>query len=256
MKMLIEAMKTPTLITFFLCLVVPAFGSFDELVKQGDAYDAKFKPDSALQYYLPAEKLQPGNAALLVKIARQYVYRMADQPSNASKAQSGRTALAYAERAIKLAPNECDSHLALAICLGKLTPYFGNKENVEASRRIKTASETAVKLDPGNDLAWHFLGRWHQELAQIGGVTRALALVVYGGLPAASNEEAVRCFKKAVELRPDRLIHHIELGRTYAAMGLKDEAIKSLKKGLSMPNIDKDDPETKQRGKSTLDKLD
>jgi len=121
---------------------------------------------------------------------------------------------------------------------------------------VVSASETAVKLDPRNDLAGHFLGRWHQELAQIGGVTRALALVAYDGLPAALNEEAVRCFKKAVALRPDRLIHHIELGRTYAAMGLKDEAIKSLKKGLSMANIDKDDPETKQRGKSTLDKLD
>lgn len=248
-------MKTSAIIALLAGWAVSAFGNFAELVKQGDAYDAQYKPDAALQYYLPAEKLQPDNAALLVKIARQYVYRMPDQPSKEATIQSGRTALSYAERAVKLAPDQCDSHLALAICLGKLTPYFGNKESVEASRRIKAASETAVKLDPNNDFAWHFLGRWHQELAQIGGVTRALALVVYGGLPAASNEEAVRCFQKAIALRPDRLIHHIEIGRTYAAMGRKEEARKALEKGLAMPNIDHDDPETKQRGKSTLDKL-
>ena len=38
-----------------------AFGNFAELVKQGDVYDAQFKPEAALQYYLPAEKLEPNN---------------------------------------------------------------------------------------------------------------------------------------------------------------------------------------------------
>lgn len=245
-------MKT---IVLLLLGVTCAWADFTELVKQGDIYDKQFKPEAALQYYLPAEKLKPDDASLMVKIARQYVYRMADLRAKAGKLASGRIALSYAERAVTLAPDECDSHLALAICLGKLTPFLGNKENVEASRRIKTAAETAVKLEPKNDFAWHFLGRWHQELAQIGGVTRALVLVVYGGLPAASNEEAVRCFMKAIALRPDRLIHHIELGRTYAAMGRKEDAIKALQMGLALPDVDHDDPETRRRGKSALDKL-
>ena len=231
------------------------FGNFAELVKQGDAYDAKYQPDAALQYYLPAEKLDPNNAALLVKLARQYVFRMTDLPLKEDKIASARTALAYAERAVKAAPKESDPHLSVAICWGKLTPLVGNREAVEASRKIKADAEIAVKLDPRSDYAWLVLGRWHQELADVGGVTRALAFVAYGGLPAASNEEAVRCFEKAIALRPDRLIHHVELGRTYAAMGRKDEAIKLLKKGLAMPNTEKDDPETKQRGKATLQKL-
>jgi tetratricopeptide (TPR) repeat protein len=232
-----------------------AFGNFAELVKQGDVYDAQFKPDAALQYYLPAEKLEPNNAALLVKIARQYVYRMADQTSKTDQLKTGRTALAYAERAVKLAPNECDSHLALAICVGKLTPLLGNKEGVEASRRIKVAAETAVKLNPKNDYAWHLLGRWHQELAQIGGLTRTVAKLVYGELPAASNDEAVKCFEKAIALKPDRLIHHVELGRTYAQMGRKPEAKQYIEKGLAMPDREKDDPETKERGRKTLRSL-
>ncbi|MFN0076771.1 MAG: hypothetical protein ACKVY0_09870 [Prosthecobacter sp.] len=233
-----------------------AFGNFTELVEQGDAYDVKYQPDAALQYYLPAEQLDPNNAALLVKIARQYVFRMNDLPSKEQKLASGRTALAYAERAVKAAPKECDPHLSVAICWGKLTPFMGNRENVEASSKIKMAAETAVKLNPRNDYAWHLLGRWHQELADIGGVTRALAYVAYGGLPAASNDAAIRCFEKAIALRPDRLIHHIELGRTCAAMGRKDEALKHLQRGLAMPNTEKDDPETKLRGKAALKKLD
>ena len=248
-------MRSTLIIALLLASIGHAFGNVAELMKQGDAYDAKYEPDAALQYYLPAEKLEPANAALLVKIARQYVFRMTELASMSEKIASGRKALAYAERAVKAAPSECDPHLSVAICLGKLTPFMGNKESVEASRQIKSSAEKAVKLNPRNDYAWHLLGRWHQELADIGGVTRALAYVAYGGLPAASNEEAVRCFEKAIALRPDRLIHHVELGRTYAAMGRKDDAIKQLRKGLAMPNVEKDDPETKQRGKATLEKL-
>lgn len=233
-----------------------AIGGFAELVRQGDAHDTKYQPDAALQYYLPAEQLDPTNAALLVKIARQHVFRMPGLKSKADQLTSGRTALAYAERAVKAAPNESDSHLSVAICWGKLTPLLGNKESVAASRQIKTAAETAVRLNPRSDYAWHLLGRWHQELAQIGGLTRGLALVVYGGLPAASHDEAVRCFEQALMLRPDRLIHHIELGRTFAAMGRIDEAQKYLQQGLAMPNKEKDDPETKQRGRATLKQLD
>ncbi len=248
-------MKTTLILLTAALITGHALGDFAELVKQGDVYDAQFKPDAALQSYLPAEKLKPDDAALLVKIARQYVYRMPDLSSNSEQLRSARTALAYAERAVKLAPKKCDPHLAVAICLGKLTPLVGNREGIEASYKIKVAADNAVKLDPKSDYAWHLLGRWHQELAQMGGMTRAVALIVYGGLPAASDDEAVRCFKQAMALRPDRLIHYIELGRTYAAMGRTEEALKFLQQGLAMKNTDKDDPETKERGKETLQKL-
>lgn len=248
-------MNWPLILITALVVTTHASGDYAELVRQGDAHDAKFQPDEALRYYLPAEQLAPANAALLVKIARQHVYRMPELPSKSDKIAAGRAALAYAERAVKAAPDECDPHLSVAICWGKLTPYLGSKESIAASRRIKTAADNAARLNPRSDYAWHLLGRWHQELAQIGGLTRALALVVYGGLPAASNEEAVRCFQKALALRPDRLIHHIELGRTYAAMGRKDDARKFLRQGLAMPNTEKDDPETKRRGKAALAEL-
>ncbi len=248
-------MRAALRITLLALIAGNCFGNLAELIREGDKLDAEYKPAAALQFYLPAEKLDPGNAALLVKIARQYVFRMPDLPSGAAQLQSGRTALAYAERAVKLAPNLCDAHLSVAICLGKLTPLLGNKESVEASRRIKLAAETAVKLDPRSDYAWHMLGRWHQAMADISGVTRVVAKLVYGELPAASNEEAARCFQQSIALKPDRLIHHIELGRTYAQMGRKKEARLLLEKGLAMPNREKDDPETKGRGRKTLQTL-
>jgi hypothetical protein len=51
------------------------------------------------------------------------------------------------------------------------------------------------------------------------------------------------------------LIHHIELGRTYAQMGKAEEARKAINKGLAMPETEKDDPESKRRGRAALEKL-
>lgn len=232
-----------------------ARADFDELVKSGDVFDAKSQSEQALKYYLPAEKLEPKDAGLLVKISRQYALRMNDLPKEADKIASCRTGLGYAERAVAIAPSECDPHLSVAICLGKLTPFLGNKERIQASRQIKISADKAVKLNPKNDYAWHILGRWHQALANIGGVTRMLASAVYGGLPEASNETAVDCFKKAMALNPNRLVHVIELGRTYAMMGRKAEAKKYLEMGLAMPNKEKDDAETKQRGRVSLKEI-
>ena len=237
------------------CTTLSVFADFAELVKSGDAQEAKFQYDEALKYYLPAEKLKPDDAALLVKISRQYALRMNDLPDKAGKTASGRKALSYAERAVALAPNQSDPHLAVAICLGKLTPFMGNREMVEASKQIKISAEKAVKLDPKNDYAWHLLGRWHQSLANIGGATRALAGIIYGRLPAASNETAVECFRKAIALNPDRLVHFVELGRTYGMMGREAEAKRYLERGLAMPDRERDDPETKQRGRASLKQL-
>lgn len=65
----------------------------------------------------------------------------------------------------------------------------------------------------------------------------------------------MECFKKAIALNPNRLLHLVELGRTYAMMGKKAEAKKLLEAGLAMPNKEKDDPETKQRGRATLKEI-
>lgn len=244
------------LIPFFVWLATnPARADFAELVKAGDVQDARFQSDEALKSYLPAEKLDPKNVDLLVKISRQYALRMNDLPKDADKIASGRTALAYAERAVAVAPDRCDPNLCVAICLGKLTPFLGNRESIEASRQIKISADKAVRFDPKNDYAWHILGRWHQSLANIGGATRLLAGAIYGGLPTASNETAVECFKKAMALNPGRLVHVVELGRTYALMGKKAEAKKYLEAGLAMPNKEKDDPETKQRGRAALKEI-
>ena len=229
--------------------------SAEELIQQGDVFYDKLQAAEALKFYLPAEKLDSNNVRLLVRIARQYRHLMSDATNASEKKPLGITAVNYAQRAVALAPNDPEPHLALAIGYGKLLPIEETKQQVATLPLIKIAADKAIALNPSNDLAWQVLGRWYLALADVGTLKRAYAQVAYGKLPPAKAEDAVRCFEKAIELNPNRLMHYIELGRTYAQMGRKADARKFINKGLAMPETEKDDPATKEIGRQILKKL-
>jgi tetratricopeptide (TPR) repeat protein len=225
------------------------------LIAQGDAFDVRLQTADALAVYLKAEKLEPANAELLVKIAKQYGESMVTLTKADDKRRIGGIAVDYAKRAVALAPKSGLAHLALAICYGRVILVVPNKTKVEYSRLVRDNVELATKLDPSQDFAWHVLGRWHQGVSTVNGVLKLLIKIIYGGLPKASLPEAVACFEKAIKLNPDRLCHVIELGRTYAFMEKYAEARKLIERGLAMPNKEPDDPRTKDRGRDTLKEI-
>jgi tetratricopeptide (TPR) repeat protein len=227
----------------------------DALIAKGDQFDKQLQAKEALEDYLPANKLKPDNVYLLVRIARQYRHLMSDTSSKQEKLRLGNISLKFAERAATLAPNNAEAQLSPAISYGKMSPYMGSRDQFNASPRIKAAADRTLQLDPTNDNAWHILGRWNRVLANVSAVKRLLAKTLYGDLPVTTNEAAEKCLLKAIAINPNRLMHYIELGRIYAQMGRKEEARKNIQKGLSMPNKEKDDPELKEIGKQTLEKL-
>jgi tetratricopeptide (TPR) repeat protein len=252
-------MTLATFRNFSLVILLSCTASFadtvEELLAKGDAFDRRFEAADALSIYLIAEKADPKNVDILLRIARQYRHLLQDTASKKEKLQLGRIALGYAQRAASLAPDNPETHLSIAITYGKMLPFMGSKEQVETSPRIKTAVDRTLQLDPRNDLAWHILGRWNRTLAEISGLKRAVAGTLYGSLPKGSKEEAAKDLEKAISLNPNRLMHYIELGRVYALMGRKNDARKFINKGMSMPDVEKDDSEMKAKGRETLEKL-
>lgn len=225
------------------------------LMAKGDEFDKRLQAKEALEYYMPANKLEPDNVDILVRIARQYRHLMADASSNKEKLRLGYISLEFANRASSLAPKNAEAQLSPAISYGKMLPFMGSKDQVNAAPRIKAAVDRALQLDPTNDNAWHILGRWNRVLADVNAVKRALAKALYGGLPVTTNEAAEKCLLKAIEINPNRLIHYIELGHVYVQMGRKEDARKYIKKGLAMPDKEKDDPEMREIGVQLLEKL-
>lgn len=243
-------------VVLLLCpWVARAEDSATAAMARGDVCDEKLETKEALAAYLEAEKLGRRDSEVLRKISRELALSMPDAGSPEEKRALGEKALAYSQRAVAANPMDPHAQLGLAICYGRVAPFLDNKTKIAYSKLVKEQADKAIKLDPSLDYGYHVLGAWNYELAGLNSVLRVVAKLIYGELPTASYEEAVRNFKKAIELAPNRVVHHIELGRTYAAMGLAALAREELNKGLALPNREKDDPGTKERGRAALKKL-
>ena len=248
------------------CTLIGAFASVlifvssvraqvEELVKTGDDLDEKNRNSEALLIYLKVDEQMPNDAEILRRLAKQYAQLMLDARSSSEKRQLGEKALDAAKRAVTAGPNNSQAHLALAIVYGRIAFSEPARRKIEMSRLIREEAETAVRLDPKNDNAWHVLGRWNYEVANFNPILKALAQAVYGRLPDASNEKAVEYFSKAIVLQPRRVAHHLELGRVYLALGQKQNARQQFDKGLSLPSTEKEDENNKQRARETLRQL-
>lgn len=218
------------------------------------AAEARFDSAAALKLYLEIDTLQPNQAAVLQKISRQYSDLTLDTPDVAEKRRLCQQALAYAQRAVALAPNDPVNLLSLAICYGKLATYADTRTKLEHSKRVKQYAEQSLQLDPSYDYAYHVLGRWNYEVASLGSATRLIVRLVYGGLPPASTAEAVRLLQRAVALSPHLPAHQVELGFALLADGQREAACDVLEKALRMPKREKYDDEGFARARRALEK--
>jgi tetratricopeptide (TPR) repeat protein len=223
------------------------------LIQQGDAEDARHQPRAALVNLHQAETIEPENIGVLLRISKQYG-DLVDQTKSKDIAKAlAEKALNYGRRAITCDSNNAKAHLNLSICYGKMTDFVGNKVKMEYAKLIHDEAQRSIDLDATDDYAWHVMGRWHFGVANLNGVLRTLASLVYGGLPPASNDDAAHCLKKAAELAPQRMMHHAELAKVYSAMGKTDLAAQEWQNVLGIRPADTQDENYQKEARSVLD---
>jgi tetratricopeptide (TPR) repeat protein len=222
------------------------------LLKQGDAEERLGHTRNALNHFRAAEEMDPQNVGVLLRISKQYSDLIAITKPRDSAQQIAQRSLNYARRAVEVDSNVAKGHLSLAVAYGKMTDFLGNKEKLEYSKYIKQEVEKSIELDKTDDYAWHVLGCWHAGVANVSGMLKLMAKLVYGGMPPASHEEAVKCFKKAIELTPQRVMHHSELARVYQFMGKKDLAAKEWKAVLALPASSSEDEKDQAEAREAL----
>jgi tetratricopeptide (TPR) repeat protein len=223
------------------------------LVQQGDIADKQGKSRVALTSLRAAEAIEPQNAGVLLRISKQYGDLIAVTKPEDNAKRMADLGLDYANRAVAADSKNAKAHLNLAISYGHMTDFVGNKTKLEYSKIIRDETAKSIELDPTDDFAWHVLGRWEAGVANVSGVLKALASIVYGGMPKASNEEAVKCFRKALEIAPQRLIHHAELAHVYAQMGKNDLALQEWQNTLGIRAQDSDDVAYQKEARAALD---
>jgi tetratricopeptide (TPR) repeat protein len=236
----------------FLCLVLANArlaaqdASLTNLLADGFRHEQLGETDAALQSYLAASRLAPTNVDILCLLAKQYCDSMHLAANHTACKIAAEHALACATNALQFAPDSSKAHVCAAICYAKNFPYLDNQKRVAYSRLIKAEAEKAIALDPNYDLAYHMLGRWNFEVSNMGFFLRGLVRMAYGGLPKASKETAIQNFKKAIELAPNRIIHHLQLARLYHYTDQENLTAEELKKCDTLTPLDMDDKDAQR----------
>jgi tetratricopeptide (TPR) repeat protein len=247
--------KSVPLIALLLAVTASAEdASFTKLIVQGDEVEKQGKSRVALEIFRRAEKLKPNDVGVLLRIAKQYSDLVSQTHPKEAAQKVAEQSLEYSQRAVALDDSSAKAHLSLAIAYGRMTDFVGNKEKLEYSKLIKQEAERAAELDPKDDFSWHVLGRWHAGVADTNGVLKAMAKVVYGGLPPASMEDAAKYLKKAVEIAPQRMIHRAELARVYEKLHKTELARQEWQNVLGIKPVDSQDQEYHREAKVALQK--
>lgn len=222
---------------------------------EGDAYRDEFNSEMALQSYLNANKEDSSNATYIWKIVREYTDMGVFAESKDETKAHYTDAEKWARGCVSMFPENADCHLFLAVAVGKVALISGKKKMVRLSREVKEESTKAIELNPNLDGSYHVLARWNRKVANLSWFSRTFAKIIYGGLPSASNEDAVMNFEKAIDLRPDRMLHYFELGITYKELGEKAKAREAFEKCLSMEVAERQDAGRQEKAEKFLKKL-
>lgn len=227
-----------------------------DLISHGDAAYKKFDNKAALEFFKKALETEPKNYEAAWKSARAYVdvgEKLSDTKERRAYYEKGYDC---AQKAVAINPDGSKGHLFLSIAIGRVALDAGAKERVRLSKEVKSEVDKALAIDPQDDVAWHVLGRWHRRLSTLSWIEKNFANMFLGGVPKeASMENAVDCFKKAIQLNPSHINHHLELGITHEKMGKKDLAVAAYSKVLELPIRDADDEDHKKEAEERLKKM-
>jgi hypothetical protein len=205
------------------------------LVAAGDSAYARLDLDAATTLYRRAHGASPGSYEAAWKLARALTDAATVRTSAKEQRRLCEEAAPLARAAVALDPAGAMGHTYLAIALGKLALSVGGREKVRLAREIEVEARAALALDPKDDVAHDVLGVWNREMAELPGVQRLFATVLYGRLPQASMDSAVTHLRAAVALRPEAIAHAVELGTTLADQRHDREAAAVLERALALP---------------------
>ncbi len=201
----------------------------------GDSALAKFDLRAATVAYEKAHRGAPASYEAAWKLARAAADSATNSSERADQRRLCQTADTLARAAVALNPSGSKGHLYRAIALGKLALFEGGKKKVRLSHAIKAEADSALALDPSEDLAHHVVGVWNREVVGLPGLLKLFANTFFGSLPQASLDSALVHLRRAEALRPDVIPHRVELGITLAAAKRYPEAAAELQAALDLP---------------------
>jgi tetratricopeptide (TPR) repeat protein len=165
-------------------------------------------------------------------------------------------AIALAEKATQLAPDNAEYHAHLGVALSARMPELGFMQQAMVAGKMRKAFERALELDPKNFNALVGLARYFANAPEIAGgnltkaaefATRLKELSPFfgeselGRIAERSEKlaDALAHYETAAQLKPEAAGAQFNCGRILAKLGKKDDARARFETALKLnPNFD------------------
>jgi tetratricopeptide (TPR) repeat protein len=182
---------------------------------------------------------------------------LAEATERVARTQLLASAERHARRAVAIRPPDAEGHFAIARALGLAARSVGVRERVRYAMEIRDRALTCLRYSPQHPGCLHVLGAWNREVMQLSGLERFVAQRVLGGrvLAEASWDDAIANLEGAVAVEPWRIVHRLELGTIYRAVGRIGYARRELESAIDLPVRDYNDPTYKALARRELRRL-
>jgi tetratricopeptide (TPR) repeat protein len=233
--------------------------TLQEYLSQGDNYYEQFNNEKALEFYQKADVAFPDNWEVLWRISRAYVDIAEHMPSSTNEQEDAQIAkynlaLEYANRAVKIAPNQSVTYLRRAIANGKIALFKGVFSVAGVVNQVKADCEKAISIrNGGNDIqgvAHYVYARTHAKISEKWKPGRSLL-----GLGWANIETALSNYEKAIQLKPNFMMFYVDYAKALISEDDYNKAREMLKKAISCKNEDEDDAKLREEAKQLLKKI-
>lgn len=240
----------------FLSAIVFSLSAFAhtgmEYTVKGNKAQHQLNEQEALKYYEQAIKLNPRNVEALSQASIMCANIGNRSTNNLTRDKYYKTALTYAQLALKLAPKNADANFAMAVYYGrKVYTVTYPKSRIALSAQIKKYAERTLQYQPNHFEAMTILGMWHYERATLTYAEQKIVAFL-GGLPDGSLKEAKQYLRKSNAIAPNNITTHFALGKICKEEGNKKQCIIYWTKALKMKAQYQDDLAKKQDIKKRL----
>jgi tetratricopeptide (TPR) repeat protein len=233
--------------------------TLEELLAQGDQYYEQFDNQKALEVFQKANKQFPDNWEVLWRLSRTYVDIGEHMPANTSEEEDAQLAeyqksFDYADKSVKLAPEQPETYLRRAIAGGRIALFKGVFSVGSVVDQVRNDCQKAIELGTGGDfiqaVAHYVLARTHAKLAEKPGIVRWPLGLGWGDIDVALEQ-----YEKAINLDPNYMMIYVDYAKALIEEDEYEKAREVLNKGLKCPIRDEDDKDRIEEAKNLLQEI-